>query len=69
MTREEWSREFYRLNGRYATAEEMAAAQVDLLPSEVDGPATARFNHKTLLKVAAVLLVAIFGYVVGFLFA
>lgn len=69
MTREEWNREFYRLNGRYATAEEMAAAQVDLLPSEVDGSAAARFNHKTLLKVAAVLLVAIFGYVVGFLFA
>lgn len=66
MTREEWIKEFQVLNGRFPTEAEIQAALSG--GTQVASAKTRKFDANLLLKIAMIILMAIFGYIVGYLF-
>lgn len=69
MTREEWINEFQIMNGRKPTPGELQKWEKSLLLSNgVSQKKRFNFNLETLIKVGIVILVAVFGYIVGYLF-
>ncbi|MGQ9411706.1 hypothetical protein [Streptococcus pluranimalium] len=67
MTKEEWITEFQVLNGRFPTEAEIQAAMVNQFPNTKSENNKA-FNSNMLLKIALIILMAVFGYLVGYLF-
>lgn len=66
MTQEEWLMDFQIMNGRKPTEAELAQAAKNGFKKQ-----SGKFNltdSQNLMKIAAGLVVAIFGYVVGYLF-
>ena len=75
MTKEEWNIEFQVLNGRQPTVEEIAKAQESNFGAQIakESSLKTRFtlihwNAYTIIRVAILIVLAIFGYVIGYLF-
>lgn len=67
MTREEWINEFQVLNGRKPTEVEIQNWEKILIGNELAGKRF-KFNFEKLIKIGLIILIAIFGYIVGYLF-
>lgn len=69
MTREEWINEFQILNGRKPNPVELQKWENS---SSIDNRTEIKkrfnFNLETLIKIGIAILVAVFGYIVGYLF-
>lgn len=74
MTKEEWLMEFQVLNGRIPTDEEIAFAEakgfqaVQATQSKAKFPFSMKVDWLWLVRGALLVLMAIFGYIVGYLF-
>ncbi|MCI7678460.1 hypothetical protein [Streptococcus orisratti] len=70
MTKEEWLVEFQVLNGRRPTDQEMLEASKNNFETMTSAVAKKSFKIEPslFLKIAIGFIVAIFGYVVGYLF-
>ncbi|MEQ9764193.1 hypothetical protein [Streptococcus jiangjianxini] len=67
MTKEEWITEFQVLNGRFPTQAEIQAATANQF-QQTKSSGFQKFDSNLLLKIALIILMAVFGYVVGYLF-
>lgn len=67
MTKEEWITEFQVLNGRFPTQAEIQAAMANQF-QKTNSAGLRKFDSNLLLKIALIILMAVFGYVVGYLF-
>lgn len=75
MTKEEWLVEFQVLNGRMPTEQEVSEAEQrhfqDEMKQSVTEPTSKSlfsWNWMTLVKFVLLVMIAIFGYIVGYLF-
>lgn len=69
MTREEWINEFQIMNGRKPYPKELQKWENSgKLNNEMSKKKRINFNLETLIKVGIAIVVAVFGYIVGYLF-
>lgn len=71
MKRDDWVNEFKVLNGRVPNPDEYstAAKQDFSQPVPVDSQTNKGFSLELFIKIGIIVLLAVFGYIVGFLFA
>lgn len=69
MTKEEWIIEFKVLNGRAPSPAELVEAEQNHFQAGAKLRRKIRITPALFLKIGILLLLAVFGYIVGYLFA